>query len=272
LNSKERVLNLLKQEDGGFLSGESIAQTLGISRTSVWKAIQSLRQEGENIEAVTNRGYRLSDNPGDLSFRILREEFPEEETLRILASTDSTNREAKILALQGAPDGTAVIAKEQSDGAGHGTHRFWSPKGGIYLSVIRRFESSVFKSSRDITKFGAYAACQAISSVCALNCQIRPVNDLYYNGRKIGGILTEGMEDAETGQMNWTVIGVGISFCIRQETFPRELQARCSSLYPDGKAGSSLSRLACELIRRLRGTPPDADTLEKLYDSLIIHT
>lgn len=270
MNSKERVLALLEDENGGFLSGESIAQTLGISRTSVWKAIKSLREEGEEIEAITNRGYRLADNPGELSIRALKQEFPGDALIHFLESTDSTNREAKILAMQGATDGTIVIAKEQSDGAGHGTHRFWSPKGGIYISIIRRFRVGAFATGKDITKFGACAACQAIASVCSLRCRIRPVNDLYLNGKKIGGILTEGMQDAETGRMDWAVIGVGVSFCIPQEAFPAELQARCSSLYPDGKAGSPMSRLAGELIRRLREAPPDTESLERMYDSLLI--
>lgn len=270
MNSKERVMNLLEGARGEFLSGEFIAGSLGISRTSVWKAIRALRDEGEEIEAVTNRGYRLADRPGVLSGRKLREELPEDGRLLFLQKTDSTNREAKLLAMQGAADGTALVARQQSEGAGHGTHRFWSPEGGIYLSVIRRKEISTWNDSRDITMFGACAACQAIHNVCGISCRIRPVNDLYRGGKKIGGILTETMGDAETGTTSWAVIGVGISFCIPQDSFPDELKGRCTSLYPDGKAEESASRLASEIIRSLRGTPPERDLLKAMYKEWVL--
>ncbi|MCH3986806.1 MAG: biotin--[acetyl-CoA-carboxylase] ligase [Lachnospiraceae bacterium] len=271
MNSKERVLKLLEQTDGKFLSGEFIAGTLGISRTSVWKAIRVLRDEGEEIEAVTNRGYRLADSPGVLSERRLREALDEtDDRILFLQKTDSTNREAKVLAMQGAADGTVLVARQQSEGAGHGRHRFWSPEGGIYLSVIRREELDAFTDSRDITRFGACAACQAIQDVCGIFCRIRPVNDLYCGSKKIGGILTETMGDAETGNISWAVIGVGISFCIPRDSFPDELQKRCTSLYPDGKAKSSINLLASGLIRELRKMPPDSDRLKEAYGQRIL--
>ncbi len=271
MNSKERVLKLLEETEEEFLSGEYIAKILGISRTSVWKAIRALRGEGEEIEAVTNRGYRLSDNPGSLSGRKLQEALGEDDgRLIFLENTGSTNQEAKILAMQGAADGTAIVAKQQSEGAGHDSHRFWSPEGGIYLSVIRRKGAVAWRESRDITRSGACAACQAIHDVCGISCRIRPVNDLYRDGKKIGGILTETMEDAETGRTSWAVIGVGISYCIRQDSFPDDLKTRCSSLYPDGRAEASANRLAARLICLLREVPPDSEHLQALYTDWVL--
>ncbi|MGN0273787.1 MAG: HTH domain-containing protein [Chordicoccus sp.] len=143
MSSKEEVLAFLEKNKEKFCSGAYMASELGISRNAVWKAVNGLKKEGYAIEAVTNRGYRLVPGSPDndrLSVQGLAPYLPEAylERIHIYESLPSTNRTAKELAVGGAEDGTVVIANGQTAGSGHADHSFFSPAGGIYMSMVRR--------------------------------------------------------------------------------------------------------------------------------------
>ena len=143
MSSKEEVLAFLEKNKEKFCSGAYMASELGISRNAVWKAVNGLKKEGYAIEAVTNRGYRLVPGSPDndrLSVQGLAPYLPEAYLgrIHIYESLPSTNRTAKELAVGGAEDGTVVIANGQTAGSGHADHSFFSPAGGIYMSVVRR--------------------------------------------------------------------------------------------------------------------------------------
>lgn len=137
---RSQILNLLKQNGNKFLSGEYLADTLKVSRTAIWKHIKALRDNGYNIESVPRSGYRLIDSPDLLS----SEEIKSSLTTKILGSeilyfetVDSTNTQAKKVALQGVKDGTIIISEEQGGGRGRLSRSFFSPKyKGIWFSVI----------------------------------------------------------------------------------------------------------------------------------------
>lgn len=114
--SQQRVCRAL-QESGDYLSGQELSRTLGISRAAVWKAVEALRRQGYDIEARTGRGYRLIDAP-DLLSRETVEQYLHRtrENLHVLETVDSTNSFCRRLALEGAPDGTAVLADCQTGG------------------------------------------------------------------------------------------------------------------------------------------------------------
>ena len=143
MSSKEEVLAFLEKNKEKFCSGAYMASELGISRNAVWKAVNGLKKEGYAIEAVTNRGYRLVPGSPDndrLTVQGLAPYLPEAYLgrIHIYESLPSTNRTAKELAVGGAEDGTVVIANGQTAGSGHADHSFFSPAGGIYMSVVRR--------------------------------------------------------------------------------------------------------------------------------------
>ena len=143
MSSKEEVLAFLEKNKEKFCSGAYMASELGISSNAVWKAVNGLKKEGYAIEAVTNRGYRLVPGSPDndrLSVQGLAPYLPEAYLgrIHIYESLPSTNRTAKELAVGGAEDGTVVIANGQTAGSGHADHSFFSPAGGIYMSVVRR--------------------------------------------------------------------------------------------------------------------------------------
>ena len=140
--TRDRVLSLLKENDKQFCSGTKMSQELGLSRAAVWKAVETLRQEGYNISSVPNRGYRLESSPDRLSVGELSGSLAGltlGQNIICLDSIDSTNNYAKKLADEGAPHGTVILTEYQTGGRGRQGKSFSSPTGkGLYLSVLLR--------------------------------------------------------------------------------------------------------------------------------------
>ena len=200
MTTKEYVLRLLEEHKGFPLSGSQIAAKLGVSRAAVWKAVQSLLDCGYPITAANNRGYCLEATSDILSRESILPYlhnpafYPE---IRVLDSVDSTNQEAKKRAHNGAPSGTVILAEQQTAGRGRLGRSFFSPAGsGIYLSVVFRLDFSIDVSLL-LTSAAAVAVCRAIRSVTGLEAQIKWVNDIYLDGKKICGILTEASMNFE---------------------------------------------------------------------------
>ena len=147
--TKDAVLQALQNSEGAFLSGEELSNKLSVSRTTVWKAIKALREEGHPIEAVTNRGYMLMSDSWTITEDSLRACLPtryKNLDLHIYDTIDSTNLKARQLAMDGAPHGTVVLAKQQTSGRGRLGRSFFSPREGIYLSIVIKPDFDVSKS------------------------------------------------------------------------------------------------------------------------------
>ena len=145
---------------------------------------------------------------------------------------ESSNRTAKTLALEGAPHGTMVLTSQQTAGRGRLGRRFESPAGkGIYLSLVLR-PGLPMTEAQAVTVSAAVAVCRAVKRLCGLDLGIKWVNDLYYNGKKVCGILTEAGADIESGQLEWLVVGIGLNLTSRPEDWPEELRPIAGSLYP----------------------------------------
>ncbi|MBQ0078495.1 MAG: biotin--[acetyl-CoA-carboxylase] ligase [Eubacterium sp.] len=234
--TKDLVLAALQASRGDYLSGEELSNTLDISRTSIWKAIKTLREEGHNIEAVTNKGYMLIPDTRLITESGVRDglaEFCKDIPVHVFDTIDSTNAYAKKLALDGAPDGTVVIARTQTAGRGRLGRSFYSPREGIYISIIIKPEFDVSKSVL-ITSAAAVAVAQAIEDVAGQDAKIKWVNDIYVNDKKVCGILTEGMTDFETGRISNLIIGIGINTSIKD--FPEELLGTVGAVEGDYSA------------------------------------
>ena len=200
---KSRLLELLEQHKGETLSGEDIGRELSCTRAAVWKAVNSLRQEGYPIEAGPNKGYMLARESNLISAEGIRLflEDPQVE-IKIFDAISSTNLEARQLAVSGmAGHGSFVDAMEQTAGRGRRGREFYSPKGsGIYLSVILEPKGTL-EGSLLITTAAATAVYKAVKEVCGVKLGIKWVNDLYKDNRKDCGILTEAVTDFESGNM-----------------------------------------------------------------------
>lgn len=245
--SRNQVLALLSQ--GDYVSGETISQQLGLSRAAIWKAVDSLRKAGYEIEAKTGLGYRLIQRPDALSEAEIRRHLPEGlvvgATLKTLDTVDSTNTYLKQWA--GAPHGTAVVADCQSAGRGRMARAFHSPAGtGIYMSVLLRPDCPP-QAFMGFTAMAAVAVCQAVEDVCGLQAQIKWPNDVVVNRKKLCGILTELSLEGETGRIDQVVLGMGIN--VGQLWFPSELEHCAVSLQQLGYTVSRPQLTAAVLVR-----------------------
>lgn len=252
MTTKEKVLGVLL-ESGGFVSGETLAERLGISRNSVWKAVTSLRSDGFEIEAVTNKGYILSSEGTALSEPVIRKYLPENDkrSIYIFDTVDSTNNYAKRLASEGAGHGTLVAADMQTAGKGRMGRSFCSPAGGsIYMSVILRPKTDM-QSSQLITSCIAAAAADAVDRVCGTDVKIKWVNDLYLNGKKICGILTEASINFESGGLDYAVAGIGINLKSVKKGFPEELLEIASSVEDETGNLPGRCRLIAEILKNI---------------------
>lgn len=230
--TKEQILSILEQNRGQALSGEALAQQIGVSRTAIWKAVQALQKSGHPIDAVTNRGYTLRENSNMLSAEGIRPFlcYPC-EILRVEQTVDSTNNLAKQLAAAGAPHGTLVVADRQTSGRGRRGRAFVSPAGtGLYLTLVLRSALSMESAAR-ITCAAAVAACRALERVCGKQAQIKWVNDLYYHGKKCCGILSEAAADVESGGVDYIVVGIGLNLREPEGGFPPEIAEIATALF-----------------------------------------
>ena len=252
--SRETILSLLLSHQGDYLSGEAMSQQLGISRAAVWKAIETLRQEGYVITSAPNRGYRLDSAPdrireGELSGHLNGCTLG--SSLLCLDTIDSTNTECKRQAMAGAPHGLVVLSEEQSGGRGRRGRTFQSPRGcGLYLSVLLRPNLSLAEVN-DFTTWAAVAVCDGIEAACGVRPQIKWTNDLILGGKKLCGILTELGLESETHSLQYLVTGIGVNVNHTPEDFDEEIRSIATSLSMYLGKPVRRSALAVEIIRAL---------------------
>ncbi|MGI5984682.1 MAG: biotin--[acetyl-CoA-carboxylase] ligase [Clostridiales bacterium] len=244
--TKNDVLSILENERGRFVSGQELAEALHLSRTAVWKAVKNLEEDGHRILAIKNRGYMLDERSDMLSEEGIRVHMPDRYIdcpIYVFDTTDSTNTEAKKLALDNAAHGTMLLAEEQTAGRGRSGKSFFSPReAGLYMSIILKPDLGI-SDPQLITIAAAVSVCEAIEKIAGLRPQIKWVNDIYLNGKKICGILTEAITDLESGGIESIVVGIGIN-CIETNSLPDDLRDIAGAL---GKDGLSRNHLAAEI-------------------------
>lgn len=254
MNVKETLLETLAESDGEYISGAMLADKIGVSRNAVWKAVRSLETEGYLIEAVTSKGYRISAVNNRLSEKLIRASLKTEsfgKNIIILDETDSTNNYAKETAVSGAEHGTVVIADTQSSGKGRLGRTFVSPKGkGLYMTVIIRPDFDLETASL-ITSAAACAVSGAVEELCRSDVKIKWVNDLYMNGRKICGILTEASLGMEMKSLDYAVIGIGINVRSAEGSFSRDLRVSATSVEDETGLKIDRNRLCAEVLNSL---------------------
>ena len=170
-------------------------------------------------------------------------------TIHHVPLTDSTNTALKRMAVQGAPDGTVLIADAQSSGHGRMGRVFHSPCGGLYMSVLLRRPTAADISSL-WTVAAAVAAAEGCESLCGCPIGIKWVNDLFLNGRKVCGILAEAVTDSASGEM-CIVVGFGVNINVPSNGFPADIAKVAGGLLThacdgtrDRLAGAILTRFA----------------------------
>lgn len=220
---KKQVAALLAGA-GGRVSGEEMSRALGVTRAAVWKEMEALRREGWPIESSPRKGYRLAGPPPALSGAYISAQLSPDSLFsgKVLVEpvVDSTNTRLKAMAAAGAPEGTALIAEEQTGGRGTHGRSFQSPRGdGLYLSVLLRPRGVRLEDLLTLTGWVGAAARRAVERACGAPARIKWLNDLYLNGKKLCGILTELSFLGESGEPDYVVAGMGINMNQTAETF-----------------------------------------------------
>lgn len=249
MSIKEELLRILTENAGQEISGQELADTLKVSRTAVWKAVNGLIAEGCEIQAGRNRGYRLVSGGDLLSVGAIKAFLPTEmqgNEIILLKTVDSTNTYAKKLAADGAGDGTMVIAEQQTAGRGRRGNSFYSPpKSGLYMTVVLRPERHAIDTDL-FTICAGCGVCRAVEGLSGTKPLIKWVNDVYLDGKKICGILSEATTDFESGVVDSVVTGIGIN--ISTDDFPDGLGSKAGSI---GTGNVTRARLAAAVLREL---------------------
>jgi len=235
---KNSILKILKQSDD-FISGEKLSDNLNVSRTAIWKNINSLKEQGYEIESITRKGYKLKSSPDKLNEQEILEGLKTKECGKNIIYydvIDSTNRQAKIVAMDGACHGTIVVAEQQQKGKGRRGKCWSSPYGeGIWISMILR--SNIEPSSASmITLVAGLAVCNVVKEITTLDAKIKWPNDIVVNGKKVSGILTE--ISTEISKIDYLVVGIGLN--VNTVEFDEEISSIATSL--KNEANKSFSR------------------------------
>ena len=227
-NKKAEVLRLLR-ESTEYISGQELCEKFSVSRTAVWKIMKQLKEEGYEIEAVQNRGYRLLTVPDILSKSEIESRLDGGwigKQVYFAEEVDSTNTWGKRLAEEGAPHGTLVVADEQTQGRGRRGRSWQSPKGtNISMTLILRPDLEPARASMLTIVMGLSVA-QGLKELLKLPVQIKWPNDAVLNGHKLCGILTE--MSAQIDYINYVVVGTGIN--VNLPEVPEELKDIATSL------------------------------------------
>ncbi|WP_039833553.1 biotin--[acetyl-CoA-carboxylase] ligase [Paenibacillus sonchi] len=254
---KEHILTLLDGNKGGYISGEEIAGRLSVTRSAVWKAIKSLQMDGYSIQAVTNKGYSLSPHTDILSAGSISKYLDTQgQKLRVevFKTISSTNEAVKALASNGEAEGKVILSEEQTAGRGRKGRKFFSPPGtGIYMSILLRPKLSAVESIL-LTTSAAVAVALAIESVSGKDTQIKWVNDVFMDGKKVCGILTEASMSLENGWLDYAVLGIGINVSLPTGGFPNDLTGIATSVFSEGNHHGDLrNRLVAEVLNHFMG-------------------
>lgn len=247
LTTKEKVLARLKAAEE-ILSGEALAQELGVSRTAIWKAIKELEKKGYQIQHLAN-GYRYQ--PSDiLDAKEIQEHINQAVDVTVLETSDSTMKDAQLAVMEGKKSPLLIVADMQKAPRGRFNRPFFAAKQqGIYMSLLLEPEEQL-QELPQYTILMAVAVAEAIDELLGVESQIKWVNDIYLNHKKVVGILSEAMTDVETNSLKYIIIGMGINFSIPQENYPEELREKATSLFSDGKATTTRNQLIINIWNR----------------------
>lgn len=211
--TKNKLLELFENHKGEYLSGEAIAQSLGLSRTAIWKNINLLREEGYDIESTKKKGYILNTNSDILSKmklqQFLDKSFPIDH-VEMHKVVDSTNKRALASYVTKEKNWIVVASEEQEKGEAKEEASFYSPQGkGVYMSVAIDLNSPM-DAMDTIIKQNSEAVRVVIREITQVDTEIGEDNNLYYNNRKLSGIMTQMYIEAESKTIKSMIVGIGI--------------------------------------------------------------
>ncbi len=237
---KDSVRQILEENIGSSCSGEEIAAKLSVTRAAVWKAVRALIDDGCIITSCPSKGYTLIQSSLKPSAEAIRAALPaafKDIEIIVLDSVDSTNNYAKA---HMSKNTMLIVSSEQTNGRGRMGRQFYSPAGGgVYFSVVIH-PSEWQKNLTLITVAAAVSAARAIEHSTKERAQIKWVNDIFLNNRKVCGILSEAVFGVESGTIDSVIVGTGINLCTKNEDFPEPLHNIAGSVFPKNTTVSAI--------------------------------
>lgn len=223
---RTEILKMFARRDG-YISGEKISEALHISRAAVWKHINALKEDGCEIEAQTNKGYRLVRMPDLLKPEYIALYLADEPVKIVwLDSVDSTNTKAKELARETTADSFVVVTENQTGGKGRMGREWYSAPGeAVQMTIVVRPDIAPAKAPA-FNMAAALGVCGAVQDLYGIEAGIKWPNDVVYQGKKLCGILTEMSADMD--RVEYLACGIGVN--ANQIAFPGELKDRAVSL------------------------------------------
>jgi BirA family biotin operon repressor/biotin-[acetyl-CoA-carboxylase] ligase len=242
---------LLGRGAGEFVSGNKLATELGISRVAVWQHMRKLRAQGFRFEAIRSRGYRIAGRPARLHPGLIRASLPADNRLNLICldRVDSTNDEAARRLAAGEPTPLVVASRAQTSGRGR-LGRPWhsADNGNLYLSFAFRPHLAPERMST-FTLWMGVNICELVANFCRATPGLKWPNDLIFDGRKAGGMLTEARIDSD--EIRDLVFGLGLNINSPAGAWPDGLATRAISLAEHLQAPLDLNRFTAALIGRV---------------------
>jgi BirA family biotin operon repressor/biotin-[acetyl-CoA-carboxylase] ligase len=246
----DSLLALLSDNAMIVISGAKIAREIGVTRGTVWRWVQKLRELGVRVKGHPRTGYQIEQVPDVLAPKLLRRRLPNGplgKRIHHFFKIDSTNSVAMALGDQGEPHGSLVIAEEQTKGRGRAGHSWHSEKtNGIYMTVLLRPPISPQQAPL-LTLAAGLAVREAILEQTGLAPDLRWPNDLLFGRKKFCGILTE--MNAEQDRIHFVAVGIGVN--VNHERVPDALSSIATSLRMETKRAQSRIEIVTKLLRHL---------------------
>jgi len=250
--SRNTILSILNSGNG-YVSGEQLSSKIGISRAAINSYVKKLKSDGFEIESVTNKGYRLVSCPNIIDKGLVMSFLSKErcENVFVYDSVTSTNDLLKPLAQNGGAEGTVIVSNEQTAGRGRLGRTFESPHNtGIYFSYLFRPTTNPSDIS-EVTAWVAVAVSRAIKKATGIAVDIKWINDLVLNKKKICGILNELSVESESFNIQYMITGIGINVDDSSLVLPDELSNIASSLQKESGKKIDKNLLVAEMINEL---------------------
>lgn len=246
------ILRELLTADGGYVSGNHLAKLFGFSRVAIWMQLQKLTKQGFVFEAARSRGYRLVQSPPHLHQALILAHLTgrgRAPNLITLDKVDSTNTEAGRHLAAGTPTPLVILAREQTQGRGRRGRTWHSPAAGnLYSTFVFRPKLEPARL-QDFTLWMGLSICELVANFCRIEPGLKWPNDLLFQGRKAGGMLTEARIDSD--QVHDLVFGLGLNLNTTADDLPRELKSSAVSLAEASGAPIDVNRFAAALISRV---------------------
>lgn len=230
-NTRKQLIDLLETRLDQYTSGQMLSDKLNISRAAVWKHMKELEKDGYRIEAIAGKGYMIVSHPQKISANTIKWGLHTDwlgQHVIHKPSVTSTQQIAHIAAMEGAKNGTIIVADEQTEGKGRMDRSWHSAKNkGIWMSMILRPEILPTQAPQ-ITLLAASALAELMERTIGVTPQIKWPNDILINHKKTAGILTE--MQSEQDQIRYIVLGIGINVNHDPDEMPEDIRSLATSL------------------------------------------